>query len=153
MHLYVWQGPGWWVELKPQCYFSPKPSTMTLTLNCCRGETLDGCPCVATGAIVRSAPFAAASAVSQVDRETITATRPRLAFATLYALTDLGEAHRLSMDVELSTQGVDEVAAVRPCVFVAMVNARATHPRGTAHEGRNRRADRIPTRIYCHKKQ
>jgi hypothetical protein len=100
---------------------------MTLTLNCLpEGETLDdvvrrNC---AIGFDLR---FCRSVAVSQDDRDTITCDPPEAEFATLYALTDLGEAIAIH-DVELSNAGVDEVAAVARALFVAMINARRDPP-------------------------
>jgi len=48
-------------------------------------------------------------------------------FATLYARTDLGEAIAIH-DVELSSAGADEVAAISRALFVAIVNARRDPP-------------------------
>jgi hypothetical protein len=48
-------------------------------------------------------------------------------FATLYALTDLGEAIAIH-DVDLTSTGADEVAAVAHALFVAIVNARRDPP-------------------------
>jgi hypothetical protein len=101
--------------------------TLTLTLNCLpEGETLDdvvrrNC---AIGFDLR---FCRSVAVSQDDRETITCDPPEAEFATLYALTDLGEAIAIH-DVELSSAGADEVAAVARALFVAMINARRDPP-------------------------
>ena len=100
---------------------------MTLTLNCLpEGETLDdvvrrNC---AIGFDLR---FCRSVAVSQDDRDTITCDPPEAEFATLYALTDLGEAIAIH-DVELSSAGADEVAAVARALFVAMINARRDPP-------------------------
>jgi hypothetical protein len=100
---------------------------MTLTLNCLpEGETLDdvvrrNC---AIGFDLR---FCRSVAVSQDDRETITCDPPEAEFATLYALTDLGEAIAVH-DVDLSSAGADEVAAVARVLFVAMINARRDPP-------------------------
>ena len=100
---------------------------MTLTLNCLpEGETLDdvvrrNC---AIGFDLR---FCRSVAVSQDDRETITCDPPEAEFATLYALTDLGEAIAVH-DVDLSSAAADEVAAVARALFVAMINARRDPP-------------------------
>ena len=100
---------------------------MTLTLNCLpEGETLDdvvrrNC------AIGFDLCFCRSVAVSQDDRETITCDPPEAEFATLYALTDLGEAIAIH-DVDLSSAGADEVAAVARALFVAMINARRDPP-------------------------
>jgi len=100
---------------------------MTLTLNCLpEGETLDdvvrrNC---AIGFDLR---FCRSFAVFQDDRDTITCDPPEAEFATLYALTDLGEAIAIH-DVDLSSAGADEVAAVARALFVAMINARRDPP-------------------------
>ena len=62
-------------------------------------------------------------AVSEHDRDTVTCDPTEADFATLYALTDLGEAIAIH-DAALSSAGADEVAAVARALFVAIVNAR-----------------------------
>ncbi|MBZ0130589.1 MAG: hypothetical protein K8F59_15935 [Rhodobacteraceae bacterium] len=71
--------------------------------------------------------FCRSVAVSADDRDTITCDPPEAEFATLYALTDLGEAIAIH-DVELSCVGVDEVAATARAIFIAIVNARRDPP-------------------------
>ena len=66
-------------------------------------------------------------AISPDDRETITCDPTEAEFATLYALTDLGEAIAIH-DVNLTSAGADEVAAVARALFVAIVNARRDPP-------------------------
>ncbi|OJF98017.1 hypothetical protein [Pararhizobium antarcticum] len=100
---------------------------MTFTLNCLpEGEVLAdlirrNC---AIGFDLR---FCRSVAVSPDDRDTITCDPGDAEFATLYALTDLGEAIAIH-DVTLSSAGADEVAAVARALFVAMVNARLDPP-------------------------
>ena len=100
---------------------------MTLPLNCLsEGETLADLArreC-AIGFELR---FCRSVAVSPDDRDTITCDPPEAEFATLHALTDLGEAIAIH-DVDLSSAGADEVAAVARALFVAMVNARRDPP-------------------------
>ncbi|NYS26916.1 hypothetical protein HUK65_18355 [Rhodobacteraceae bacterium 2376] len=97
------------------------------SLNCLsEGETLDGIVrrnC-AIGVDLR---FCHRVAVSGDDRDTITCDPPEAEFATLYALTDLGEAIAIH-DAELTSAGADEVAAVARALFVAIVNARRDPP-------------------------
>jgi hypothetical protein len=71
--------------------------------------------------------FCRSVAVSPEDRDTITCDPGEAEFATLYALTDLGEAIAIH-DVTLSSAGAAEVAAVARALFVAMVNARRDPP-------------------------
>ena len=98
-----------------------------LSCNCLpEGETLDdivrrNC---AIGFDLR---FCRSVAVSPDDRDTVTCDPPEAEFATLYALTDLGEAIAIH-DVHLTSAGADEVAAIARALFVAMVNARRDPP-------------------------
>ena len=98
-----------------------------LSLNCLsEGETLDDLArreC-AIGFHLR---FCRSEAVSPDDRETITCDPTEAEFATIYALTDLGEAIAIH-DVDLSSAGADEVAAIARALFVAIVNARRDPP-------------------------
>ena len=100
---------------------------MTQSFNCLtEGETLDDLirrEC-AIGFDLR---FCRSVAMSQHDRDTITCDPPEVEFATLYALTDLGEAIAIH-DADLTSAGADEVAAVARALFVAMVNARRDPP-------------------------
>ena len=61
------------------------------------------------------------------DRDTVTCDPPEAEFATLYALTDLGEAIAIH-DVHLTSAGADEVAAISRALLKAMVNARRDPP-------------------------
>jgi len=72
-------------------------------------------------------PFCRSVVVTPEDRDTITCDPPEAEFATLYALTDLGEAIAIH-DVTLSSAGADEVAAISRALFVAIVNARRDPP-------------------------
>ena len=67
--------------------------------------------------------FCRSVAVSPDDFATETCDPSDAEFATLYALTDLGEAIAIH-DVDLTSNGADEVAAVARALFVAIVNAR-----------------------------
>jgi hypothetical protein len=71
--------------------------------------------------------FCRSVAVSPDDRETITCDPTEAEFATLYALTDLGEAIAIH-DADLTSAGVDEVAAVARALFVTIINARRDPP-------------------------
>ncbi len=100
---------------------------MTQSFNCLtEGETLDDLirrEC-AIGFDLR---FCRSVAVSEHDRDTETCDPLEAEFATLYALTDLGEAIAIH-DVQLSSAGADEVATVARALFVAIVNARRDPP-------------------------
>ena len=119
---------------------------MTLALNCLpEGETLTdlvrrNC---AIGFDLR---FCRSVAVSPDDRDTITCDPGDAEFATLYALTDLGEAIAIH-DVTLSSAGADEVAAVARALFVAMVNARRDPPDAAQHHEAEQAALIDPDRI------
>jgi hypothetical protein len=97
------------------------------SLNCLsEGETLDDLirrEC-AIGFDLR---FCRSVAVSPDDRETVICDLTEAEFATLYALTDLGEAIAIH-DADLTNAGADEVAAVARALFVALVNARRDPP-------------------------
>lgn len=71
--------------------------------------------------------FCRSVAVSEHDRDTITCDPSEAEFATLYALTDLGEAIAIH-DADLTSAGADAVATVARALFVAMVNARRDPP-------------------------
>ena len=71
--------------------------------------------------------FCRSVAVTPEDRDTINCDLGEAEFATLYALTDLGEAIAIH-DVTLSSAGADEVAAIARALFVAMVNVRRDPP-------------------------
>lgn len=71
--------------------------------------------------------FCRSVAASPEDRDTITCDPPEAEFATLYALTDLGEAIAIH-DADLSSAGADEVAAIARGLFIAMVNASRDPP-------------------------
>ncbi len=60
-------------------------------------------------------------------RDIVTCAPPEAAFATLYAITDLGTAIAIH-DVDLTSGGADVVAAVARALFVAIVNARGDEP-------------------------
>ena len=96
---------------------------MPVPCNCLpEGETLDdlvrrNC---AIGVDLR---FCRSDAVTPEETSIITCDPGEAEFATLYALTDLGEAIAIH-DVDLSSTGADEVASVARALFVAIVNAR-----------------------------
>ncbi|MCC5993846.1 MAG: hypothetical protein JJT99_15140 [Rhodobacteraceae bacterium] len=98
-----------------------------LSLNCLSdGETLDGIV-RRNCAIGFDLRFCRSIAVFEHDRDTETCDPTEAEFATLYALTDLGEAIAIH-DAQLSSTGADEVAAVARALFVAIVNARRDPP-------------------------
>ena len=98
-----------------------------LPLNCLsEGETL-GDLVRRNCAIGFDLRFCRSVAVTPEDRDTITCDPSEAEFATLYALTDLGEAIAIH-DVDLSSAGSDEVAAISRALFVAIVNARRDPP-------------------------
>lgn len=96
---------------------------MSATPNCLpEGETLDylirrNC---AIGVDLR---FCRNDVGAPEETTIITSDPGEAEFATLYALTDLGEAIAIH-DVALSAAGADEVAAIARMLFVAIVNAR-----------------------------
>jgi hypothetical protein len=71
--------------------------------------------------------FCRNDAVTSDETSIITCDPGEAEFATLYALTDLGEAFAIH-DVGLSSTGADEMAAVARALFVAIVNARRDPP-------------------------
>jgi hypothetical protein len=98
-----------------------------LSLNCLtEGETLDGIV-RRNCAIGFDLRFCRSVAVSEHDRDTESCDPTDADFATLYALTDLGEAIAIH-DAALTSAGADEVAAVARALFVAIVNARRDPP-------------------------
>ena len=100
---------------------------MTHSLNCLpKGETL-ALLIRRECAIGFDLRFCRSVAVSEHDLDTVTCDPPEAEFATLSALTDLGEAIAIH-DVGLTSAGADEVAAVARALFVAMVNARRDPP-------------------------
>lgn len=100
---------------------------MPIRYNCLpAGETLDdlvrrNC---AIGFDLR---FCRSEAVTPEETSIITCDPGEGEFATLYALTDLGEAIAIH-DVDLTSAGADEVASVARALFVAIVNARRDLP-------------------------
>ncbi|WP_210880355.1 hypothetical protein [Roseovarius autotrophicus] len=71
--------------------------------------------------------FCRSVATSPDDRDAETGDPTEAEFATLYALTDLGEAIAIH-DASLTSTGADEVAAIARALFVAIVNARRDPP-------------------------
>jgi hypothetical protein len=100
---------------------------MPLPCNCLpEGETLDdlvrrNC---AIGIDLR---FCRNDVMTPEETSIITCYPGEAEFATLYALTDLGEAIAIH-DVDLTSAGADEVASVARALFVAIVNARRDPP-------------------------
>jgi len=90
--------------------------------------------------------FCRSAAVSEDDRETITCDPTEAEFATLYALTDLGEAIAVH-DADLSSSGADEVAAVARALFVAILNARRDPPDAAQRHEAEQAALMEPDRI------
>ena len=100
---------------------------MTIPCNCLpEGETLDGIV-RRNCAIGFDLRFCRGVAVSPDDRDTETCDPSDAEFATLYALTDLGEAIAIH-DVHFTSAGADEVAAISRALFVAIANARRDPP-------------------------
>lgn len=119
---------------------------MTIPCNCMpEGDTLADL-IRRTCAIGFDLRFRRSVASSPEDRDMITCDPPEAEFATLYALTDLGEAIAIH-DVDLSSTGADEVAAIARALFVAMVNAHRDPPdaaqRHAAEQGALTDHDRI----------
>ena len=116
------------------------------SLNCLsEGETLDEVirrDC-AIGFDLR---FCCSVAVSEHDRDTETCDPTEAEFATLYALTDLGEAIAIH-DVDLTSTGADAVAAVARALFVAIVNARRDPPDAAQRHEAEQAALTSPDRI------
>ena len=116
------------------------------SLNCLsEGETLDEVirrDC-AIGFDLR---FCRSVAVSEHDRDTETCDPTEAEFATLYALTDLGEAIAIH-DVDLTSTGADAVAAVARALFVAIVNARRDPPDAAQRHEAEQAALTSPDRI------
>jgi hypothetical protein len=119
---------------------------MTPAFNCLpEGETLADlarreCP---IGFDLR---FCRSVAISEHDRDTVICDPAEAEFATIYALTDLGEAIAIH-DVNLSSVGADEVAAVARALFVAIVNARRDLPDAAQRHEKEQAALISPDRI------
>ena len=90
--------------------------------------------------------FCRSVAVSPDDHETETCDPTDAEFATLYALTDLGEAIAIH-DVHLTSDGADDVAAVARALFVAIVNARRDPPDAAQRHEAEQVARTDPDRI------
>ncbi|MET4102801.1 hypothetical protein ACSSV6_003505 [Roseovarius sp. MBR-38] len=71
--------------------------------------------------------FCRSVAVSEHDRDTETCDPTEAEFASVYAITDLGEAIAIH-DADLTSAGADEVATITRALFVAIVNARRDSP-------------------------
>jgi hypothetical protein len=71
--------------------------------------------------------FCRSVAVSPDDRDTETCDPTEAEFASVYAITDLGEAIAIH-DANLTSAGADEVATIARALFVAIVNARRDTP-------------------------
>ena len=120
---------------------------MTLpSLNCLsEGETLDDlirreCAIGFDLRVCRSV------AMSEHDRVTETCDPTEAEFATLSALTDLGEAIAIH-DADLTSAGADEVAATARALFVALVNARRDPPDAAQRHEAEQAALTCPDRI------
>ena len=97
------------------------------SLNCLtEGQTLDDIA-RRNYAIGFDLRYCRSVAVSPDDRDTETCEPTEAEFATLYVLTDLGEAIAIH-DVDLTSAGADEVATVARALFVAIVNAHRDPP-------------------------
>ena len=117
-----------------------------LPLNCLsEGETLDGIV-RRNCAIGFDLRFCRSVAVSEHDRDTETCDPSEAEFATLYVLTDLGEAIAIH-DANLTSAGADEVASVARALFVAMVNARRDPPDAAQRHDAEQAAMIDPERI------
>lgn len=90
--------------------------------------------------------FCRSVAVTPEDRDTVTCDPTDAEFATLYALTDLGEAIAIH-DVPLSAVGADEVALVSRALFVAIINARRDPPDAAQRHEAEQAALTEPDRI------
>ena len=90
--------------------------------------------------------FCRSVAVSPDDRDTETCDPTEAEFATLYALTDLGEAIAVH-DLDLTSTGADEVAVVARALFVAIVNARRDPPDAAQRHEAEQAALTNPDRI------
>ena len=90
--------------------------------------------------------FCRSVAVSEHDRDTITCDPPEAEFATLYGLSDLGEAIAIH-DADLTSAGADEVAAIARALFVAIVNARRDPPDAAQRHEAEQAALTNPDRI------
>ncbi len=119
---------------------------MPVPCNCLpEGETLDdlvrrNC---AIGVDLR---FCRNEAVTLDETSIMTCDPGEAEFATLYALTDLGEAIAIH-DVDLTSAGADEVAAVARALFVAIVNARRDPPDAAQRHEAEQAALTEPDRI------
>ena len=98
--------------LPPNCLLEGETLAELVRRNCAIGFDLRFCRTVAHTAD---------------DGETTPCDPTDAEFATLYARTDLGEAIAIH-DVDLSSAGADEVAAISRALFVAIVNARRDPP-------------------------
>jgi len=90
--------------------------------------------------------FCRSVAISPDDCVTETCDPPEAEFATLYALTDLGEAIPIH-DVQLTSAGADEVASIARALFVAIVNARRDPPDAAQRHEAEQAALTDPDRI------
>jgi hypothetical protein len=119
---------------------------MPIPCNCLpQGETLDdlvrrNC---AIGFDLR---FCRNDVVAPEETSIVTCDPGEAEFATLSALTDLGEALAIH-DVVLSSTGADEVAAVARVLFVAIVNARGDPPDAAQRHEAEQAALTEPDRI------
>ena len=98
--------------LPPNCLLEGETLAELVRRNCAIGFDLRFCRTVA-----HTAEDGETTPCDPIDAE----------FATLYALSDLGEAIAIH-DVDFTSAGADEVAAVSRALFVAIVNARRDPP-------------------------
>jgi len=117
--------------LSPNCLLEGETLAELVRRNCAIGFDLRFCRSVAH---------------TPEDGETIPCDPIDAEFATLYALTDLGEAIAIH-DVDLTSAGADEVAAISRALFVAIVNARRDSPDAAQHHEAEQEALIEPDRI------
>lgn len=98
--------------LPPNCLIEGETLAELVRRNCAIGFDLRFCRTIAH---------------TPEDGETTPCDPTDAEFATLYALTDLGEVIAIH-DVDFTSAGADEVAAISRALFVAIVNARRDPP-------------------------
>ena len=90
--------------------------------------------------------FCRSVATSEHDRDTETCDPTEAEFASVYAITDLGEAIAIH-DANLTNAGADEVATIARALFVAIVNARRDLPDAAQRHEAEQAARVDPDRI------
>ena len=119
---------------------------MPLSCNCLpKGEALEDLS-RRNCAIGFDLRFCRNDAVTPDETSIITCDPGEAEFATLYALTDLGEAIAV-LDVDFSSTGADEVAAVARALYVAIVNVRRDRPDAAQRHEAEQAALTEPDRI------